>query len=69
MYIINFVGIVFRSLLVHTLQFEKYFKPFHSQAQKVHSPNLLKGKCVSDVVRIGSIIISHLSKAWVKRRI
>ena len=31
--------------------------PFHSQAQKVHSP-----KRVIDVVRIGSVIIFHLSK-------
>ena len=30
--------------------------------QKVHSPNLLKQKCISEVVRIGSIIIFHLSK-------
>ena len=37
-------------------------KPFHSQIQKVHSPNLLKKKCISDVVRLGSIIIFHLSK-------
>ena len=35
---------------------------FHSQVQKVHSPNILKEKCISEVVRIGSIIIFHLSK-------
>ena len=28
----------------------------------VHSPNLLKRKCISEVVRIGSAIIFHLSK-------
>ena len=30
---------------------------FHSWTQKVHSPAILKGKCTSDVARIGSIII------------
>ena len=39
-------------------------RPFHSQVQKVRSPNLLKDKCMSDVVRIGSIIIFQLSKLW-----
>ena len=34
--------------------------PFHSQVQKGHSPNL--GKCISEVVGIGSIIIFPLSK-------
>ena len=33
-------------------------------SQKVHSPNLLKRKCISEVVRIGSAIIFHLSKLW-----
>ena len=28
----------------------------------VHSPNISKRKCISEVVRIGSIIIFHLSK-------
>ena len=37
--------------------------PFHSQAQQVNSPNPLKEKRISEVVRIGSIIIFHLSKA------
>ena len=31
---------------------------------KVYSPNLLKRKCISEVARIGSIIIFHLSKLW-----
>ena len=31
-------------------------------SQKVHSPNLLKRKCRSEVVRIGSAIIFHLSE-------
>ena len=39
-------------------------KPLHSQAQKVISPNLLSRKCISEVGRIGSIIIFHLSKLW-----
>ena len=38
--------------------------PFHSQVQKVHSPNLPEENCMSEVVRIGSIIIFHLSKLW-----
>ena len=29
-----------------------------------HSPNLLLRKCISEVERIGSIIIFHLSKLW-----
>ena len=33
----------------------RYFSPFHSQVQEVHSPNL-KEKCIGDVVTIGSII-------------
>ena len=33
-------------------------------SQKVHSPNLLKRKCISEVVRIGSAIIFHLSELW-----
>ena len=37
-------------------------KPFRSWAQKVHSPNLLKRKCISEIARICSIIIFHLSK-------
>ena len=35
---------------------------FHSQVQNVHSLNLLKRKCISEVVRIASIIIFHLSE-------
>ena len=42
----------------------KKFEPFHSQSQEVHSPNLKQEKCISEVVRIGSIIIFHLSKLW-----
>ena len=30
--------------------------PFHSQVQKVHSPNLPKEKCIIEVVRVGVII-------------
>ena len=37
---------------------------FHSQVQKLHSPNLPKEKCIGEVMRIGSIIIFHLSKLW-----
>ena len=36
--------------------------PFHSQVQKVHSTELPGEKCISEVVRIGVMIISHLSK-------
>ena len=32
--------------------------------QKEHSPNLLSRKCISEVGRIGSIVIFHLSKRW-----
>ena len=39
-------------------------QPFHSQVQKVHSPNPSKEKCICDVVRIGTIIICQLSKLW-----
>ena len=34
-------------------------EPFRSRVQKEHSPNLLKTKCVSDVVRIGRTIIFY----------
>ena len=37
---------------------------FHSQVQKVHSPKLFKQKYIREVVRIGSIIIFHLTKLW-----
>ena len=30
-------------------------EPFHSKAQKVHSPNIFKRRCISEVVRIGLI--------------
>ena len=33
-----------------------------SQVQKVRSPNVLKEKCISEVVGIGSVIIIYLSK-------
>ena len=32
--------------------------------KKKNSPNLLKEKCIGEVVRISSIIIFHLSKLW-----
>ena len=38
--------------------------PVHSELQKVQSPNLPKEKCISEVARIGSIIIFHPSKLW-----
>ena len=34
------------------------------RSQNVHSPNLFEENCISEVVRIGSIIIFHLSKLW-----
>ena len=37
-------------------------QPFHCQVQKVHSPNLPKEKCISEVVRICVIIIFRLCK-------
>ena len=37
-------------------------KPFRSQVQKVHSPNIPREKCISEVVRIGSIISFQLNK-------
>ena len=43
---------------------EEKGQPFQSWNQKVHSPNLLSRKCISEVGRIGSIIIFHLSKLW-----
>ena len=46
-----------------TPSIQPHRKPFHSQVQKVHSPKPKK-KCISEVVRIGSIIIFHLSKLW-----
>ena len=45
------------------LRGEKH-RRFHSQVEKVHSPKLLRKECLSEVVRIGSIIIFHLSKLW-----
>ena len=37
---------------------------FTSKFNKVHSPNLFKERCISEVVRIGSIIIRRLIKLW-----
>ena len=41
-----------------------YHQSFHSHVQKVHSPNLPKEKCMGERVRIGSVIIFHLTKLW-----
>ena len=41
-----------------------HFNPCGSQAQKVHSPRPFQEKRISEVVRISSIIIFHLSKLW-----
>ena len=38
--------------------------PFHSQVQRSTFTQPFKEKCRSDVVRIGSIIMFHLSKLW-----
>ena len=38
-------------------------------SSKVHSPNLFKKKCVSEVVRIGSTIMFHRSKLWLKSHV
>ena len=35
-----------------------------SSKSKHSRPNLLKIKCISEVARIGSIIVFHLSKVW-----
>ena len=34
------------------------------RVQKVHSPNLLKKKCIRELERIDSIIIVHVSRLW-----
>ena len=34
------------------------------QYSAIRSPNLLRRNCISDVVRIGSTIVSHLIKLW-----
>ena len=47
------------SQLVFTL-----INPFTPELKKVHSPNLSRRKCISEVARICSIIIFHLSKLW-----
>ena len=39
-------------------------QPFHAQVQKSTFSQPFKEKCISDVVRIDSIIIFHLSKLW-----
>ena len=39
-------------------------EPFHSQVQKSTFFQLSKNKCTGEAVRIGSIIIFHLSKLW-----
>ena len=45
----------------HTKKF--YINPFTPKFKNyVPSPNLFKRKCVSEAVRIGSILIFHLSK-------
>ena len=51
---------------VKFLQLARYCPewPVHSQVRKVHSLNLLKRNCISEVVRIGGIIIFYLSKLW-----
>ena len=41
-----------------SLEYGAYYQPFHSQ---VHSPNF-KEKCISEVMRIGGVIILHLSE-------
>ena len=40
------------------------FLPFHSQDYKVRSRSAFKQKCISEAVRIGRIIICHLSKLY-----
>ena len=40
------------------------FECYFLSIQKVHSPNLSKRKCISEVARICGIIIFHLSKLW-----
>ena len=46
------------------LQGEWYEAPRLPIIKNVHSPNLLKRSSISEVVRIGSVIIFHLSKLW-----
>ena len=47
------------TLVVNVLSYEPFH---HPKAQNVHSPITIYKKCISEVVRIGSIIIFHLSK-------
>ena len=41
-----------------------FYTFFHSHVQNIHSPNLVKEKCMSEVVISGSMIICYLSKLW-----
>ena len=47
------------TLVVNVLSYEPFH---HPKAQKVHSPITIYKKCISEVVRIGSIIIFHLTE-------
>ena len=47
-----------------SLRYHTFGASQSKNAQKVHSPNLLKRKCISGVARICIIIIFHLSKLW-----
>ena len=42
----------------------RQFNPFTPKLKKVHSPSPSREKCISDVVRIGIIIICQLGKLW-----
>ena len=46
-----------------TMKSELGFLTLSLLSSKVHSPNLLKRKCISEIVRIGSIIISLSSES------
>ena len=42
----------------------RIFERFHYQVQNVTFPKPFKKKCISEIERLGSIIIFHLSKLW-----
>ena len=58
------MGALALTVLLAMSAFAHLRKQVGSQVQKVHSPNLSHEKSMSEVVRIGRLIIFHLSKLW-----
>ena len=52
------------SILYCKVWMQHILQTHHSQDQKVAFSQPFKAKCISEVVRIGSIIIFHLSRLW-----